>query len=122
MKLNTLTKASSVLKEIQMLDEQIIRIDKIALSICDKHQNGSLTFGFEKPKKAIVDEDPEYRGFYNILMPSYKAFGASENQEETHRFEIDEVETMALCGVLIQVKKERRKLLVSQLLELGYTY
>jgi hypothetical protein len=122
MKLTTLTKASQLLADIKQLDEQIIQLDKIAMSVCDKKQKGSVTLSFEKEKKPKPDgEDSEYRGIYGVLMGSY-SFREPEIPTDSHKFDIDEVDTLVICGSLIQVKKDRRKMLVTQLLELGYTY
>lgn len=122
--LNTPTKASALLVEVLDLDKQIIALDKIALSVCDKKQSASLSFSFPKEKKAEIDTDGysnKYTSMFSMLNP-YAMMERSEPATDDHRFEIDEVETMAICGVLIQVKKDRRKMIVMQLMELGYTY
>lgn len=128
MKINTLTKATKLLAEIRQLDEQIIRIDKIAMANHDTNTINKVSIITEKPKdnKAEIDTDgyDMQQSMYRSIMDIYKVpiMGHGATKTESNDFEIDEIETLIICGTLIQIKKDKRKLLVDELLALGYTY
>lgn len=129
MKINTLTKASKLLADIRLLDEQIIKIDKLAMSTHDKVTKNTLSLVMEKQKEDKAENDTD--GYDNIENSLYKSLMSGMYQLNSHNkttktesndFEIDEIETMVICGTLIQLKKDKRKVLVNELLALGYTY
>jgi hypothetical protein len=128
MKLIQLERANKVLGEIKELDEQIIKIEKMAIEMTSEEERDvSITMSFDKPKEpeAKIDEDG-YDGFmgfrFMIAESPFRRYGYDEKKtlKESMFVQFDNSECLQILGMMLMCKQQRRQRLLNQLQKLGF--
>lgn len=123
MKAQNLQKATVLLAEIHELDKQILALDKKAMGIANGEQHLSIKVSFEKEKVegALVDETFDQYSIYQSIMGMSSRSAKPKTDLEDHAFKVNETECLFVIGALIQAKKEYRRNLYDQIINLGVT-
>lgn len=142
MKISQLPKATEILKDIQVLDKEIIEINRFAMLIANGNTKCSFELNVEdldkkskEESKVSFDEDGSLmhesplrhfqtimRGFTVEYDPAYEFRSTSPFKKESTNSlqkEISDTSSLQILGVLLEEKESKRKSLLSELHKMG---
>jgi hypothetical protein len=128
MDIKTIKKLSNILAEIEVLDAEVMRIEKTALLIADKPTNCTLKISFENPlkeeNKKILDGDgslinndaPDYYGsIFRSMMYGMPSKSSKPDTRYHHKEHINEVTTLHILNFILMQKNKERELLLKEI-------
>ena len=142
MEVKTLEKAYKILEKVKTLDNEIIKIDKVA-GIIISQANGKSNSSFElrvkdyskeNSKDSILDEDGslktgslshEMENPFSWLSKSFfPLIQTKEEEEDKHtyslNYQLSESATLKILSVLLNEKKQEREALLVKLQKFGF--
>jgi hypothetical protein len=133
MKLKELEKATGMLQDIKILDNEIIEIEKMAMLIANNDTESMFTLQVwdkdkehEEKNKVSFDEDGslQSRGsFADYLMSGMLPFVAPKFDKNEHvstiKYDLSVNASMQILGVLLWEKQNKRQSLIQKLNKYG---
>lgn len=121
MNTNAIQEAIVIYAQIQELDKEILNMQNLANNVLQDKEYTELGISFEKPETDQCQDATE--GISGGMFPLFRflevpGLPAPKNQTKTS-FKMDNTELLYIAQALINIKKDRRKKLVNQILELG---
>ena len=122
MKIQNAEKISKLLLKIKELDEEVVRLEKMANVIANDNLGIKVKFKVllpqEEKEKDIIDKDESLNmrdtgSMFSYLFPSLAIKDAKKERNEEHRsFRVTDSEALQMLGVIIgSIDSERRKLI-----------
>lgn len=118
-----INRSQAIYKLLVEIDSDIVKLDKRAMALTEHAKKVELTFTFEgKPQVVdaegdLVNGQKDYMGMmYLSIMGNYKP----EQKKDTLDISLSDVESLAVLGFLINVKKQQRNTLIDELIKMGF--
>lgn len=130
MHIKELKKVGPLLQRIEVLDKDIVQIERYANKIKDIHVVIQLELSHkntEKEKSVQFDDDGSIVSarsfFHSMYMPGLIELGNGSRKEENKdccKMEISEVIALQCLGVMVAYKEAERMAIINQLNSLGF--
>lgn len=108
-------------KILQLLDKQIVAIEKMAMQLASDENIINISIDIEKlvKEEEYKEKDPEEAGIYKLMMGSY-IWGATSKKEsikEINKFKLDTKTSLMVLEVIIHSLSEKRNQIVKYIQE-----
>lgn len=122
MNAKNLQKATIMLAEIQKLEKECIEIEKLIHRVLEKEDVSNAEICYSIPDEKKDTKDSGESEYHDLRLPMFTFLGGhykSDTAEKKQSILINQTEFVVALATILNLKKDKRKMIVGKIAELG---